>query len=277
MRNSMRPEPYRVMEIHHETADTATFTLEPAEGGMPFYFAPGQFNMLYVFGIGEVPISICGSAHRPDILVHTVREVGMVTKALVTLKKGAVIGVRGPFGSAWPVELTEGKDLVLVAGGLGLPPLRPVIYEVLENRHKFNKVTLLYGARTPPDLLYRDELEKWRGRFDFEVGVTVDRPVEAYTWHGQVGVVPGLIKKADFDPANTIAMVCGPEIMMRFAVPELEKRGLASSNIFLSMERNMKCAIGLCGHCQWGPQFVCKDGPIFSYQEIRDWFVRREV
>jgi NAD(P)H-flavin reductase len=183
--------------------------------------------------------------------------------------------VRGPFGSHWPIKQAEGKDVVIAAGGIGLAPLRSVMYHISSHREKYGKTVLLYGARTPADILYRRELENWRAHFDLEVYVTVDRATGS--WRGSVGVVTRLISRAPFDPKNTIAMVCGPEVMMRFTVAELEKRGVAPENIYVSMERNMKCAIGMCGHCQYGPNFVCKDGPVFQYSQIQNLLAKWEV
>jgi NAD(P)H-flavin reductase len=277
----MFPQLYRIQRILRETHDTFTLELIPANGigrqtaNTGFTFAPGQFNMLYVFGVGEVPISISGDPTQPESLVHTTRAVGTVTKAMRELKRGDVLGVRGPFGSHWPVEDAIGSDVVIVAGGIGLPPLRPTLYQVLSQREKYGKVVLLYGTRTPEDILYRRELEKWRARFDLEVHVTVDRAMGR--WHGNVGVVTTLTPKASFDPHSTVVMMCGPEVMMRFTILELQKRGVAIENIFISMERNMKCAIGFCGHCQLGPTFICKDGPVFRYDRIKEWFGKREI
>jgi NAD(P)H-flavin reductase len=270
----MIPTQFRIRRTALETHDTFTMELEPANKGN-FTFAAGQFNMLYVFGVGEVPVSISGDPHNPLPLIHTTRAVGAVTKAMFNLKKGDLLNVRGPFGSTWPTEVAKGKDVVIVAGGIGLAPLRPVIYEVLGNRNAYGKIVLLYGARQPKDLLYPKELEQWRGRFDMEVGVTVDRGTE--DWQGDVGVVTRLIPGATFDPANSVAMVVGPEVMMRFTIMELQRRGLADKDIYVSMERNMKCGIGLCGHCQCGPTFVCKDGPVYSYDAVRDWLRKREI
>jgi len=271
----MVPSPFRLQRVGRETDDTFTLELEPANGANGFSFAGGQFNMLYVFGVGEVPVSISGDPTKPQTLVHTVRSVGAVTQALHKLKRGDVLGVRGPFGSHWPVEEATGSDVVMVAGGIGLAPLRPVLYYLLSNRDKYGRVVLVYGARTPQDMLYRLELEKWRGHFDLEVEVTVDTATA--TWHGNVGVVTTLIPRVQFDPLHTVAMVCGPEVMMRFTLRELEARGIGPENIFISMERNMKCAAGLCGHCQFGSTFVCKDGPVFRYDQIQAFFAKREV
>ena len=273
--DAMKPLPYRIRQVRRDTADTFTLELQPAEGANGLRFEAGQFNMLYVFGVGEVPISISGDPSRGQMLVHTTRAVGTVTKAMRKLNRGGMLGVRGPFGSHWPVGEAAGNDVVMVAGGIGLAPLRPAVYQVLAQREKYGQVVLLYGTRSPADILFRRELESWRSRFDVEVYVTVDRAMGA--WRGNVGVVTTLIPKAPFDPRNTVAMVCGPEVMMRFTVLELQKRGVLAENIFLSLERNMKCAIGLCGHCQFGPYFVCKDGPVFHYDRIKEWFAKREI
>lgn len=271
----MVPRPFVVREFREETRDTFTLTLAPPEANGAPAFEPGQFNMLYVFGVGEVPVSISGDPGRPEILVHTVRAVGGVTKALQKLGPGDVVGVRGPFGSAWPVDKVEGKDVVIITGGIGLAPLRPAVYKILGQREQIGKFALLYGARTPKDVLYRQELEQWRSKLDLQVRVTVDNASQ--DWHGTVGVVTILIHKARFDPANTIAMVCGPEIMMRFTVQELIKEGMREQDIYVSMERNMKCAVGFCGHCQYGPNFICKDGPVFRFSDVRHLFGLREI
>jgi NAD(P)H-flavin reductase len=271
----MVPSPFRVQRVRQETHDTFTLELEPALGEDGFSFQAGQFNMLYVFGVGEVPISISGDPSKDRTLVHTTRAVGAVTKAMRRLKRGDILGVRGPFGSHWPVELAAGSDVVIVAGGIGLAPLRPAMYQLLSQRERYGKVVLLYGARTPEEILFPRELERWRAHFDLEVHVTVDRAMGS--WRGNVGVVTTLIHKAPFEARNTAAMVCGPEIMMRFTVMELQKRGVKSGNIHVSMERNMKCAIGFCGHCQLGPVFVCKDGPVFCYDRIKDLLTKWEI
>jgi NAD(P)H-flavin reductase len=272
----MVPRLYRVQRMRREIADTFTLELEPLDGRDIPPFAAGQFNMLYVFGVGEIPISISGDPTKHAApLVHTTRAVGSVSHAMRALVPGDVIGVRGPFGTHWPVASAAGKDVVIVAGGIGLAPLRPAMYQILADRDRFGTVSLLYGARSPADMLYRRELEHWRAHFDLEVFVTVDRATSS--WHGSVGVVTRLIPRAPFDPQSTIAIVCGPEIMMRFTAAELTKRGVGIESIFLSMERNMKCAIGFCGHCQYGPYFVCKDGPVFTYSAIQNLLVTWEV
>lgn len=274
MTDPMVPRPYRIDRMRRETHDTFTMELKPA-GESNGMFSPGQFNMLYVFGVGEVPISISGDPGKQEMMVHTTRAVGMVTEAMRGLAPGSTVGVRGPFGRGWPVDEGEGSDVVIVAGGIGLAPLRPALYRVLARREKYGKVALLYGTRTPQDLLFRSELEKWRSRFDLEVVVTVDNATPA--WKGNVGFVTWLVRRAAFDPLNTIAMICGPEIMMRYTTMELLQRGMATNNIFLSMERNMKCAIGFCGHCQFGPTFVCKDGPVFPFKKLENWLAKGEI
>ena len=271
----MLPHAYRVQRVRQETPDTFTLELEPENSTRALEFAPGQFNMLYAFGVGEVPISISGDPAKPSVLVHTTREVGMVTRAMRCLKPGDALGVRGPYGSGWPVAQARGSDLVIVAGGIGLAPLRPALYQVLAAHKYYGRVVLLYGTRTPADILFRRELQQWHSRFDLEVHVTVDRAMG--NWRGNVGVVTSLIARAPFDPHSAVAMVCGPEIMMRLTVQELERRGVALENIYLSMERNMKCAVGFCGHCQFGPTFICKDGPVFRYDRIQSLFAVREI
>lgn len=271
----MLPEPYRMRRVRRETSDTYTLELEPAHGGEALRFAPGQSTMLYAYGVGEVPISICGDPARRDVLKQTVRAVGAVTRALVSSRPGTMIGVRGPFGSTWPVDEALGHDVLVIPGGIGLPPLRPAIYQMLAARERYGSISLLYGARTPGDLVFRRELERWRGRLDWDVTVTVDRATGA--WRGNVGVVTTLIPRARFDPASTVALVCGPEIMMRFVAQELEQRGVPAEKIYLSMERNMKCFIGLCGHCQFGPSLICRDGPILPFSRLRGLLATREV
>ncbi len=271
----MISQPFVIRRVIKETHDTFSCELEPTTPNREWPFAPGQFNMLYVFGVGEVPISISGDPTRPGTLIHTTREVGAVTRAMRALKVGQAMGVRGPYGRGWPVDLAEGKDLVIITGGIGLAPLRPVIYHALANRDKYGKIVLLYGARTPEDILYERELEKWRSRFDLEIYLTVDRATGS--WRGNVGVVTQLIQRSPFDHANCLAMVCGPEIMMRFTALELERRGVDLNRIYVSMERNMKCGVGLCGHCQLGGSFVCKDGPVYQYEEVSGLIMEREV
>ena len=273
--NPMLTHPYSIKRIQQETHDTFTLELKPKSNIQTVSFAPGQFNMLYVLGVGEVPISISGDPAEPDVLIHTTRAVGAVTNAMRKLRRSDLIGVRGPFGTSWPMEEAKGCDVVIVAGGIGMAPLRPSVYQLLSERREYGKVFLLYGARTPADLLYQREMEQWRARSDLHVDITVDRALR--WWRGDVGVVTTLIPKADFDPTSTIAMVVGPEIMMRFTIAELQRRGLRVESIYISMERNMKCGFGFCGHCQFGPFFVCKDGPVFRYDRIKPFFGKGEI
>lgn len=273
--NPFAPEPARVRRLHRETETTFTVSLEVPRRPGGFAFAPGQFNMLYAFGIGEVAISISGDPSRPERLVHTIREVGSVTRALGRLRSGMALGLRGPFGSAWPVREAHGADVLLIAGGLGMAPLRPALYHVLRHRKAYGRVALLYGARGPEDLLYRRELERWRRRAALQVLVTVDRAGPG--WRGHVGVVPALLRLAAFDPSRAIAFVCGPEVMIRFAARDLERCGVPAERVYASLERNMKCAVGLCGRCQLGPGFVCKDGPVLRYDRVGPLLSVREL
>jgi NAD(P)H-flavin reductase len=267
------PQLYRVGRVRRELADTMTLELAPFAGPRPS-FEPGQFNMLYAFGVGEVAVSISGAADASSF-IHTVRDVGAVSGAIAALEAGATIGLRGPFGTGWPVVSAQGADLLLVAGGLGLAPLRPAIYHVLANRPRYGRVVILVGSRNPLGMLYRRELEEWRRRLDVDIEMTVDH-ADA-DWHGNVGVVPSLIRRVAFDPHETIALICGPEVMMRFTVNALREAGVLPDRIYLSMERNMKCAIGLCGHCQFGPAFVCKDGPVMRFDRIAEILAVREI
>jgi NAD(P)H-flavin reductase len=268
----------RFLAIHRvvrESADTVTLTL--ADPGVGRTFAPGQFNMLYVFGAGEAAVSISGNPARPDLLTHTVRAVGSVTIPMAAMKRGQAIGVRGPFGRGWPVDEAErrGATVLLLAGGIGLPPLRPVLYHFLRKRGARNRLVLLYGARTPGDLLYKRELERWQRDGTVEVHIIVDRGDSS--WRGRVGVLTDLLESCEFDPASTVAMTCGPEVMMRAVARALGARGIAASDIYFSMERNMKCATGLCGHCQFGPSFICKDGPVLPLERLAPILGVREV
>jgi NAD(P)H-flavin reductase len=259
------PRPYRVIRRAREAPDTVTLEIAPVAGETP-QFRPGQFNMLYAFGVGEIAISMSGNAAERSCFVHTIRAVGAVSGAITALNAGNVLGLRGPFGTSWPLEEAQGRDVVIVAGGLGLAPLRPAMYHLLGHRARYRRVILLIGMRNPGEILYRRQVEQWRENLDVEVEVTVDRADG--TWHGNVGVVPALVGRMPFDPAAAIAMVCGPEIMMRFTVSALSDAGVGLDRIYVSMERNMKCAIGLCGHCQFGPDFICKDGPVMRMDRI---------
>lgn len=262
---AMIPRRFRVSSVTRDTDDTSTLVLEP-DDGRPMDFEPGQYTMLYVFGVGEVPISISGDPARPEVLVHTVRAVGAVTRAIVGLEPGDIVGVRGPFGSGWPVTEVRGRDLLVVAGGIGLAPLRPVLYRSLTHPSDFGRVALVYGARSPSDLLYRDELEAWSAPFQVEITVDVSKP----GWRGDVGMVTGVLPRVAVESERTLAMLCGPEVMMKVVARELLSAGMAATDIYVSVERNMKCAIQLCGHCQFGSDFVCSGGPVFSFASVAD-------
>lgn len=272
--DAMLPERYRISHTRQDTRDTFTLELDPVEGTR-FTYAAGQFTMLDAFGVGEVPISISGDPTRPGPLEHTIRDVGAVTHALITAPTGAVLGVRGPFGTSWDVADGMGGDVVLVAGGIGLAPLRPALLELLGHRDRYNRVVLLYGARTPEDILFGDELRTWAKDFGVVVEVTVDNGQHA--WRGKVGLVTQLVPRAGFDPRHTLALVCGPETMMRFSAAALVDRGVPTDRVRLSMERNMKCGVGLCGHCQLRELFVCVDGPVLTYDRLLPLLTTREL
>jgi NAD(P)H-flavin reductase len=263
-----------VREIVSETPDTLTFAFELEDGRGAADFRPGQFNMLYVYGVGEVPISIASSRQERSVK-HTIRSVGTVTTLISRLKVGDVVGLRGPFGVSWPLEDAYGKELMIVAGGLGLAPLRPVIMEALASAHRFKGVKVLYGARTPKDLLYKYEQAGWNNREGTELLVTVDRAEEG--WSGNVGVVTTLFKQVEVLAEEAVAFVCGPEVMMKFTVQELLRRRVPQDNIVVSLERHMSCGVGTCGHCQMGPVFICKDGPVFAYPRVKRFFAREGV
>lgn len=268
------PTPLLVRRIVRETTDVFSFTLADPLGVLRS-FRPGQFNMLYAFGVGEVPISVSSVSPRRTSVVHTIREVGPATRALGKVKAGDLVGVRGPFGTPWPMTECADRDVVVVAGGIGLAPLRPVIHAILRQRTRYGRVSLVYGARRPEDLLFRRELERWSERRDLQLEVTVDRA--GPDWTGSTGVVTRLLGRMYCRPDRSIALLCGPEVMLRFAARELVNLGYGPDSLFVSAERNMKCGIGLCGRCQLGPHFVCKDGPVFRYDAVNQLLGVREL
>ena len=269
----MTPEPWRVRRRTRESPDTWTLELEPLGGETRRPYSPGQFNMLYSFGAGEVPISISGDAKGN--LLHTVRAVGAVTELICALEPGAQLGLRGPYGSAWPLEEAAGGDLVLIAGGLGLAPLRPALRAALADPERFQRIVLLYGGREPEQLLFREELDQLRADPRLHVGVTVDNAEPG--WSGDVGVVTRLIERAPVEPESATCLICGPEVMMRFSIRELRDSGVPADRVFLSIERNMKCAVTQCGRCQFGPTFACREGPVMRLSDIEPFFDLREV
>lgn len=258
------PNSARLVNITPEIAGVATYDFELDGTSQQFLYAAGQFNMLYVPGVGEAAISLSGMTGQA--LHHTIREAGNVTHAIAQLKPGMSIGLRGPFGTAWPLDQCIGKNIVLAAGGIGLAPVRPIIHAVLNDPRRFGMLTVLHGARSPSGLLYTGEYDHWRNH-GVHVEVIVDRADT--TWHGQVGVITQLLDRLPLvRPAETILITCGPEVMMHFVARSMLLRGISEQQIWLSLERHMNCAIGHCGHCQLGPAFVCKDGPVFRYDHI---------
>ena len=274
-RSPLHPHPFRVLEIAEEIPGCMTMRVEPNGARGNTAFAPGQFYMIYVFGHGEVPISVSGDPAKSEELTFTVMAVGSVTRKLCAVKPGAIVGLRGPFGSEWPVDKAKRRDVIVMAGGLGLAPLRPSIYRMLHNRKDYGNIALLYGTRQPRSIVFPKELADWREKAAIDVEVTVD--TAGRDWPGKVGVVTELLKGRQVDPANTSALVCGPEIMMRFSAYALLDLGVAAENIHVSMERNMKCAVRMCGRCQFGPFFICDDGPVFSFDRVERLFKIREV
>jgi NAD(P)H-flavin reductase len=270
--NPLVPQLFDITDFRCDTHDIFTLTLKP-QNKSNFLFSPGQFNMLYAFGIGESAISISSSPLNHENITHTIRVVGSVTRNLQKLTTKDTIGIRGPFGNGWPIHQFKGKSIFLLAGGIGIAPLRSVIYALTSQRKDFADINLIYGTRTPQDLIYQNEFDKWRK--DINLHVIVEHATTS--WTGNVGVISQLIPKVIKDPENTIVLMCGPEIMMRFSYYSLRDEGINSKNIFLSMERNMQCAIGHCGHCQWGPFFICKDGPVMNYKEIEPFLLKKEL
>ena len=272
--STMVPSLAKVIDRRQELGDTWTIELQADDPAL-LAFQPGQFNMLYAPGVGEAAISVSGDPKSAERLVHTIRDVGMVSHALASLEPGMAVGVRGPFGTVWPVEEAEGTDVVIIAGGLGLAPLRPAIYRILNHRERYGRVAILCGSRGVKGILFPDQLADWRRHLDLQIEITVDHADT--NWRGHVGVVTSLIPRADFDPADTTALVCGPEIMMRFAAQALADAGVAESAIHLSMERHMKCGLGHCGRCQFGPYLICRDGPVMSFDRLKHLLTVKEL
>jgi len=270
MNDVFLPDIAQIVDVWDETIDTKTFTLRfrDRKNGDAFRFLPGQFLELSVFGYGEAPFCIASSPTRPDNFQTTVRRTGQLTDALHGLGNSEEVGIRGPFGNGFDVEGARGKDLLFVAGGIGLPPLRSLIWNVLDERDRFGKVTILYGARTPADLVYKQELELWGKRPDVDLHLTVD--VADRSWTGTVGVVSVLFEQITLRPETTLAYVCGPPIMIRFVVRDLFARGFKEESVISTLERMMQCGIGKCNHCAIGHRYVCRDGPVFNYGQIKE-------
>ncbi len=253
-----------------EGVNTLAFRFTDPQVQQRYRWQPGQFNMLYVPGYGEAAISMSSDVESADgLVIHTIRNAGNVSKAASRLKLGDVVGLRGPFGSAWPLDAIQGMDVVIACGGIGLPPLRGALQTILRQRAKYGKVILLYGARSPKDLMYPREYDTW-SKADIDVQVSVDRGDD--TWNGRVGVVPMWFYHFRVDARRTAVLTCGPEIMMRFVMYEALARRIPAEHIYVSLERNMKCGQGACGHCQMGPYFICKDGPVFPLSRLESFF-----
>lgn len=268
MNNTLRPFMARITFIRKETYDTSTYGLQLKENS-DFSFLPGQFNMVGIPGVGEAPISFSSDPREKNKFEHTIKAVGRVTQTIARYKEGDGLQIRGPYGRGWPIEDARGKNILVVAGGIGLAPLRGFLLQVWKDRNDFGKVVILYGARTPEDLLFKEELLLWRKKPNTQLLLTVDEIPSQIPWEETQGVVTTLFDRVEVPPDNTLALICGPEIMMRFVVVGLLQRGYAGSRLYLSLERRMKCGMGQCGHCQIGPKYVCRDGPVFSYREIR--------
>jgi anaerobic sulfite reductase subunit B len=259
---AMAPRPYVVASRRKEVPGVWTLELEPVDGE-PMTVLPGQFTMVYAFGIGEIALSVSGADRGR--LVHTVASVGAVSAAVCAARPGTVLGIRGPLGNSWPLDAARGADVVVMAGGVGLAPLRETVRHLLAHRADYGDVVLLYGSRTPPTLLYRREIDRWRRQ-----GLTAELIVDAAApgWDGQVGFVTELIQAAPFDADSAVAMVCGPEVMMTHCARGLLDRGLPAERLYVSLERNMRCGLGFCGHCQLGGTLICRDGPVYSWDRI---------
>ncbi|HCU25088.1 MAG TPA: Ni/Fe hydrogenase subunit gamma [Deltaproteobacteria bacterium] len=275
--NCLTPQAAEIVEKRRESENIFTFRLRfcAEEARRSFSFSPGQFNMIYAFGVGDVAITIVSDPDDMETLDHTIRTVGNVTQALGRLEKGDVVGLRGPFGSTWPLEEIRGKDVMILTGGLGCAPTLGALHYLIRRRESYGAIKIIHGIKAPRDLIYQKKFREWEKTPNTEVHLTVDKPARG--WKHKIGLVTHLLKDVAFDAAKTVVMMCGPEIMMRLSLKELIYRGIAPERIYLALERNMKCALGFCGHCQFGPHFICKDGPILRYDRIREIFHLKEV
>lgn len=274
--DSWIPAPARILKVHEENFNTRTFTMQFVDEGIRrrYQFTPGQFNMVYVPGVGEAAISMSSSPSRTETIDHTIRQVGSVTRAVDRLS-GGVVGLRGPFGRGWPLHRIQGHDIVIVAGGIGLAPLRPVIYWILEHRDRARRVVLLYGCRSREDRVFAAELEEWERGDKIEVLVTVDNATD--DWVGPVGVVTSLLQRIKVNASRTIVLVCGPRVLNRVAAWNFLQLHIPPDQVYVSLERNMNCGFRRCGHCQYGAKFVCADGPVFCFSEIANQFAKEEI
>lgn len=272
----LAPRPARVEEKHSFGPSIHAFRLRPEDAGdRPLFdFAPGQFNMVYAPGVGEVAVSL-SSDPEDDLLEHTLRVVGRTTRVLGALQVGDVMGLRGPYGTGWPLHEARFKDVMVVTGGLGCAPVSGAIDYVFRRRANYGHVTILHGVKQPADLIYRDRFEHWRREADTTVLLTTDEPDRS--WRDHSGVVTELFDEVAFDPDRTVLLMCGPEVMMHYAARSLRERGLPLDRMYVSLERSMKCGVGLCGHCQLGPHFLCKDGPIYRMSDLGRFFRTRHL
>lgn len=275
--NPYQIHPATIVEKMQEARDIFTYRLRLIDQAVrrTFRFEGGQFNMVYAFGVGEVAISIVSDPEDPELLDHTIRIVGRTTQAIGRLGPGDVLGIRGPYGRGWPLEKARGKDLVIITGGLGCAPVVGAIEYVFRRRDWYGTVKILHGVKAPHDLLYRERFDAWRRQPDTEVLLSSDQPDKSWQYH--IGVVTELFEQVRITPGRTVVMMCGPEIMMRVGIPILVHRGVPESSVYVSLERHMECGIGLCGHCQMGPYFLCKDGPVMRYDTVAPWLGRHGV
>jgi sulfhydrogenase subunit gamma (sulfur reductase) len=269
MESIYQPHLAVVKNITDETIDTKTFTLQfmNSEYNKQFRYKSGQFVEASLYGVGEAPFGLCSNPNQQGEFAITVRTIGCVTEAMHKLMPGDVLGIRGPLGNHFPLEEVKGYDILIIAGGIGLPPLKSLIEPMLDCRNDFGQFIILYGARTPENRVYKSILQEWHDRSDIQLLQTVDKPDDS--WTGNVGVVTTLFEKIKLDVRKTIAYTCGPPVMIRFVIQELLLMGLPEDHIISTLERHMKCGIGKCGHCAIGHKYICVDGPVFSYRQIK--------
>lgn len=268
--NPYRPWSARITSITEITPTEKLFEFRLIDDRLreAFHHVPGQFVEVSIFGVGEAPISISGSPTKQGFIELCVRRAGSFTNALHNMQCGDIVGIRGPFGRGFPIEEMKGNDIVCVAGGLGIAPLRSLINNIHDERSEFGKVTIIYGAKNPTEVMFRNQFEMWKHRKDFDLHLTVDNPDDS--WDGEVGMVTKPFEALEFDAPNTYGAICGPPVMYRFVIDEMRKKDISYDRIYVSFERHMKCGMGKCGHCQIGHQYVCIDGPVFNYWEAKN-------